>query len=116
LVEVLEVLSGVPVDQKIIDFRYTTTYYLYITKEFMPESLREAFKRAKFEQSDYEVILMTTAERLREEGELRGVLKGKIEGKIEAAMKMKDKGIDIDTILEITGLSLDDLKKAGIAA
>jgi len=39
---------------------------------------------------------------------------GKIEGKIEDVRKMREEGLPVDQILRITGLSLEDLKKAGI--
>jgi len=61
---------------------------------------------------------MTTAEKLIasgiEKGRIEGGRKGKIEGKLEAARNMILEGIGLDKVLKITGLSLDDLKKAGI--
>ncbi len=37
---------------------------------------------------------------------------GKKEGKIEAALKMYKKGSDLETISDITELSINELKKA----
>ncbi|MBF2058071.1 MAG: Rpn family recombination-promoting nuclease/putative transposase [Cyanobacterium sp. T60_A2020_053] len=39
-------------------------------------------------------------------GELRGELKGKLEGKLEIALNLLKKGLTINEIVEITGLSL----------
>lgn len=46
-----------------------------------------------------------------EQGILKGKIEGKAEGKIEAAKKMLDKGFDVEDISDITGLSLDEIKK-----
>ncbi|EJP18321.1 hypothetical protein LEP1GSC080_0089 [Leptospira interrogans str. FPW2026] len=53
---------------------------------------------------------MTTAEKLIQEGKLEG----KIEGKIEDARKMFAKGIDLNTVLEITDLTEKDLRDNGL--
>ncbi len=45
-----------------------------------------------------------------------GEIKGKIEGKLETARKMYDKGFSIEDIIDITELSEEDLKKAGISS
>ena len=47
------------------------------------------------------------------EGEAIGLMKGKEEGsyaeKLRSAKKMKDKGIDVQTIIDITGLTLEEV-------
>ncbi|WP_338092847.1 hypothetical protein [Leptospira weilii] len=53
---------------------------------------------------------MTTAERLISEGMRQGIEKGKLED----AGKMLKKGIDLNTILEITGLTEQDLRDSDI--
>ena len=49
------------------------------------------------------------------EGESRGLAKGKAEGKtegkLEIATAMKTKGLDIETIAELTGLSVEEIEK-----
>lgn len=45
----------------------------------------------------------------RQEGINRGKLEGKIEGKLEVARTMLQKGLDHDTVMQMTGLSADDL-------
>ncbi len=48
------------------------------------------------------------------EGEIKGKTEGKIEGKLETARKMHEKGFSLEEIIDITELSREDLKKAGI--
>lgn len=62
----------------------------------------EAFKR-KLAIWDYNTNLEEAEKRGKEEGE-----KGKQQ---EIAKKMKEKGIDISTIIEITGLKKEEIEK-----
>ena len=45
------------------------------------------------------------------EGEQKGKMEGFLEGKLEAARKMLKKHIPINDIVEITGLSIEDISK-----
>ncbi len=54
----------------------------------------------------YEELTVTTAERL--------ISEGIQQGKLEDAGKMLKKGIDLNTILEITGLTEQDLRDSDI--
>ena len=49
-----------------------------------------------------------------EEGRREGKIEGKVEGKLEVAKKMLKKNIDINEIMEITGLSKDEINKIDI--
>ncbi|EMP01513.1 hypothetical protein [Leptospira santarosai] len=49
---------------------------------------------------------MTTAERLRQEGEIKG--------KIETARNMLLKGVSLEFVLSVTGLTEQDLKDHGV--
>ena len=62
----------------------------------------EAFKR-KLAIWDYNTKL--------EEAEKRGKEEGEKEKQQEIAKKMKEKGIDISTIIEITGLKKEEIEK-----
>ncbi|ULH30721.1 hypothetical protein [Leptospira weilii] len=62
----------------------------------------------------YEELTMTTAERLISEGIQQGIEKGIEQEKLETAGKMLQKGIDLNTILEITGLTEQDLRDSDI--
>ncbi|WP_017859748.1 hypothetical protein, partial [Leptospira borgpetersenii] len=78
--------------------------------------LKRVLERSKLEQ--YEELTMTTAERLISEGIQQGIEqgieKGIEKGKLEDAGKMLKKGIDLKTVLEITGFSEKNLKENGI--
>ena len=50
-----------------------------------------------------------------EEAERKGIEEGKKEGKLETARVMDKKGYPFDDVIEITGLTKDQLKKAGIS-
>lgn len=82
--------------------------YIYWARDLKPTELNVVLQRSKLEQ--YEELAMTTAERLISEGMQRGIEKGKLED----ASKMLSKGIDLKTVLEITGLSEKTLKDHGI--
>ena len=51
------------------------------------------------------------AEDAEKRGKALGIRKGKKEGKQEIAKKMKDAGFEIKQILEITGLSAEEIEK-----
>ncbi len=55
------------------------------------------------DMSDYYNVINTAAE----EAEKRGLARGLEEGKLEAAKKFKELGVDIETIVQATGLSVD---------
>ncbi|EMJ59010.1 hypothetical protein LEP1GSC013_1831 [Leptospira interrogans serovar Valbuzzi str. Duyster] len=78
--------------------------YIYWARDLKPTELNVVLQRSKLEQ--YEELAMTTAERLISEGIEKG--------KLEDASKMLSKGIDLKTVLEITGLSEKTLKDHGI--
>lgn len=47
----------------------------------------------------------------RDEGKLQGKAEGRLEGKVEVAIKLKQKGLPLEMISEVTGLSSDDIEK-----
>lgn len=71
----------------------------------------------KAERERYEAILKaefnynTSMYNMRQEGLQEGIKDGKKEEKIEIAKKLLKKNMDIDEIREITGLSLEKIKK-----
>ena len=76
----------------------------------------ESLKRYRDELSHRDTEL-NARRRAREEGLAIGLKKGKEEGlaegsyaeKLRSAKKMKDKGIDVQTIIDITGLTLEEV-------
>ncbi|MGD1231201.1 hypothetical protein AAGI05_28860, partial [Escherichia coli] len=71
----------------------------------------------------HEGNIMTLAEQLKQEGEVKGFARGKLEGKLEGrlegqlegkletARNMLAEGMGLQTIMKITGLSEEQLKK-----
>ena len=55
-------------------------------------------------------VLQLESERLFELGEARGKIIGKAEGKAEIARAMLAKGMDMEVISELTGISIGELK------
>ncbi|WP_082270953.1 Rpn family recombination-promoting nuclease/putative transposase, partial [Leptospira interrogans] len=82
--------------------------YIYNVRDSKPSVLKKMLHLSRLER--YEELAMTTAEKLIQEGKLEG----KIEGKIEDARKMFAKGIDLNTVLEITDLTEKDLRDNGL--
>jgi predicted transposase/invertase (TIGR01784 family) len=87
----------------------------------LEEEMLDYIFRSRLESRELveEVIMgkqktMTLYERALEEGREEGELKGKLEGKLETARKMLVKGFSASEILEITGLSEDQLRENGI--
>jgi len=63
------------------------------------------------ENRRYEVSMI---EGSRSEGKLEGIEEGKQQEKINVARKLKQKGTDLDTITEVTGLSRKEIEKLDI--
>lgn len=82
--------------------------YIYNVRDSKPSVLKKMLHLSRLER--YEELAMTTAEKLIQEGKLEG----KLEGKIEDARKMFAKGIDLNTVLEITDLTEKDLRDNGL--
>jgi len=74
-----------------------------------------------------ENIMSTIADLIRKEAREEGIIKGKLEGimegklegermgKLESARNMLLEGISLDKVVKITGLTLEELKKAGLS-
>jgi len=58
-----------------------------------------------------EEAFMTIAEELRVEGRVQGIAQGRVAAKAEVARNLMRKGFDIAFIVEITGLSKDQLEQ-----
>ncbi|MEA5137981.1 Rpn family recombination-promoting nuclease/putative transposase [Arcicella rigui] len=93
----------------------------------IPESLREqifekVFETAEIAKFTYDQVLSyedslkyyrdlkNSLDTAREEGEAEGIIKGKLEEKIEIARKMLVMEMPIDTIIQLTGLSEEQIK------
>lgn len=69
----------------------------------------EAYKR-KLAVWDYNVSIAEATERGKSEGIEEGKIEGKIEEKVVIAKKLKRKGMDTKTIIEVTGLSKEKVE------
>ena len=82
-----------------------------VTKELeemsMDENERLEAYKARLAEWEYNY----TISKEKAEGELSGIKKGKSEKQKEIAKKMKDKKMDIASIAELTGLSIEEINK-----
>ena len=85
----------------------------------MDSAIKRAEKKLEYLSSDEEALALyraredSTHERanLIYSGRMEGRIEGKIEGKVEDAKKMISKNMPFDLIAEITGLSIEEIKK-----
>jgi len=126
LPEIMRLLPGVMERGE----RWAEIFLLYMLKtgDLEHKELLREFRRVKFKYG--EEWIMTTAERLLEEGRKQGLEKGREQGieqgieqglqkgreekALETARRMKAKGLPLTDILEFTGLSREKLREAGI--
>ena len=96
---------------------YFTRLFRYIigtSEEISPKDIMTKINNKKLKE-----VIVTVEQKLIEkgrkegikEGEERGIKKGEKRGRKETAKKMKEKGMDIQTIEEITGLSREEIEK-----
>jgi predicted transposase/invertase (TIGR01784 family) len=76
----------------------------------------DAIEKFNWNESQYDAyfkakLILEAEESLLADSYSKGENRGKIEGKIEIARKMIDKGYDKKSILEITGLTLEEIKE-----
>jgi predicted transposase/invertase (TIGR01784 family) len=90
-------------DEDIIDIRMFT---IWLTKMFRTSINQEDIDKIK-DIKETKSMLTILAEEIRKEGKIEG----KMEGKMEDAKKMKDKGLEIVFIHEITGLTIEEIEK-----
>ncbi len=86
--------------------------YIVSTRDIPERELINLIEEKKLLGGD---SMPTLAQRWIEEGEMKGKTEGKIEGKLETAKKMHKKGFSLEEIIDITELSEEELKKAGIS-
>ncbi|GIX41899.1 MAG: hypothetical protein KatS3mg129_1632 [Leptospiraceae bacterium] len=94
----------------------------YVRYSNFEKQLPEGIKMPKVYEADitdlvkphYEKGLQEGIQKGKLEGKLEGLQEGQLKAKIETAKKLVKKGIDINIIIEATGLSKKELKKYGI--
>ncbi|WP_235592105.1 Rpn family recombination-promoting nuclease/putative transposase [Leptospira noguchii] len=100
--EVFELLTGLKNESKRVEIFQKLFLYIFNVRELEPTSL---LSHSRFNR-DYEDLTMTTAEKLRKEGEF--------ENKIKTARNMFNEGFKLDIVLRITGLTEQELKDHGL--
>ncbi len=82
---------------------------VWINRIFGKKRVTVDFSRANEEEVAH--MIMESIQTLKKEGKIEGKIEGEIEGKRVVALKMKEKGFDINTISDITGLSKEEIEK-----
>ncbi|UOG50916.1 Rpn family recombination-promoting nuclease/putative transposase (plasmid) [Leptospira noguchii] len=100
--EVFELLTGLKNESKRVEIFQKLFLYIFNVRELEPTSLLSHSKISR----DYEDLAMTTAEKLRKEGEIKGLIK--------TARNMLLDGASLEYVLKITGLTEQELKDHGL--
>ncbi|MDI7219925.1 Rpn family recombination-promoting nuclease/putative transposase [Leptospira santarosai] len=105
LEEVFSLLGSLKNESKRVEILQKLFLYIFSVRELKPTEILKVLSHSRINR-DYEDLAMTTAERLRQEGEIKG--------KIETASNMLKEGFELDVVLRITGLTEQDLKDYGV--
>nr|WP_235595279.1 Rpn family recombination-promoting nuclease/putative transposase [Leptospira noguchii] len=111
--EVFELLTGLKNESKRVEIFQKLFLYIFNVREIEPTEITSLLSHSRYNR-EYEDLAMTTAEKLRKEGEIKGEIKGKIKGKIEDAKIMFKEGFELNVVLRITGLTEQELKDHGV--
>ena len=90
------------IPEKFSDPLFRRLFILSEIGKFTADELKQYEESMKY-MSDYYNVINTAAE----EAEKRGLARGLEEGKLETASKLKELGVDIETIVQATGLAAD---------
>lgn len=61
-------------------------------------------------QENYDMAMKTAIDEAREEGLEQGIERGRHEGQLELIRKMLSKGLPLEVVSDVTGLSLEELE------
>ncbi|WP_347815052.1 Rpn family recombination-promoting nuclease/putative transposase [Leptospira noguchii] len=103
--EVFELLTGLKNESKRVEIFQKLFLYIFNVREIEPTEITSLLSHSKISR-DYEDLAMTTAEKLRKEGEIKGLIK--------TARNMLLKGASLEFILSVTGLTEQELKDHGV--
>ena len=93
---------------KILGGQVTKSFYSSIEELSQDKDYRFWDTRRRMEKAAHEKYITEKGEK---KGLKKGLEKGRIEGKEEIILKMKQKGMSLSKISEITGLSKEEIKK-----
>ncbi|MDI7165294.1 Rpn family recombination-promoting nuclease/putative transposase [Leptospira santarosai] len=100
----LSLLLEVEEESKKVAILRKLLLYIYWVRDYKPSELKGILQRSNLDE--YKELIVTTAQRLISEGVEKE--------KFGVARKMLAKGIDLETVLEITGLTEKTLQEHGI--
>ncbi|EMS83053.1 Rpn family recombination-promoting nuclease/putative transposase, partial [Leptospira noguchii] len=103
--EVFELLTGLKNESKRVEIFQKLFLYIFNVREIEPTEITSLLSHSKISR-DYEDLAMTTAEKLRKEGEIKGLIK--------TARNMLLDGSSLEYVLKITGLTEQELKDYGV--
>ncbi|WP_242602918.1 Rpn family recombination-promoting nuclease/putative transposase [Leptospira noguchii] len=103
--EVFELLTGLKNESKRVEIFQKLFLYIFNVRELEPTEITSLLSHSRFNR-DYEDLTMTTAEKLRKEGEIKGLIK--------TARNMLLDGASLEYVLKITGLTEQELKDHGL--
>jgi predicted transposase/invertase (TIGR01784 family) len=92
--------------EPIFEKAFLTLEEANLTKEQL-----EQYQKSLLTYWELKGVVDTARDEGKEEGRLEGRLEGKLEGKLEVAMKLKHKELPIEIIIDVTGLSRDEIEK-----
>ncbi len=103
----LENFDHIP--QRLKDKIFIKAFEIAEIAQFKPDQM-DAYESSLKYYRDIKNVVDSSYINGAKEGEIKGRIEGKLEGKYETAKKMISKGYDINEIIELTGLSEDDIK------
>ncbi|WP_161938480.1 Rpn family recombination-promoting nuclease/putative transposase, partial [Leptospira interrogans] len=94
-------LTGLKNESKRVEIFQKLFLYIFNVREIEPTEITNVLSHSRYNR-EYEDLAMTTAEKLRKEGE------------IKIARNMLKEGFKLDVVLRITGLTEQELKDYGV--
>ncbi|EJP17608.1 hypothetical protein LEP1GSC080_4850 [Leptospira interrogans str. FPW2026] len=103
--EVFELLTGLKNESKRVEIFQKLFLYIFNVREIEPTEITSLLSHSRYNR-EYEDLIMTTAEKL--------IQKGEIKGKIETARNMLLNGASLEFVLKVTGFTEQELKDHGL--
>ncbi|MCL8312652.1 Rpn family recombination-promoting nuclease/putative transposase [Leptospira interrogans] len=103
--EIFELLTGLKNESKRVEIFQKLFLYIFNVRELKPTEITNLLSHSRYNR-EYEDLIMTTAEKLKKEGEIKG--------KIETARNMLLNGASLEFVLKVTGFTEQELKDHGV--
>uniref|UniRef100_UPI0009E6194F Rpn family recombination-promoting nuclease/putative transposase n=1 Tax=Leptospira interrogans TaxID=173 RepID=UPI0009E6194F len=98
-------LTGLKNESKRVEIFQKLFLYIFNVREIEPTEITNVLSHSRYNR-EYEDLIMTTAEKL--------IQKGEIKGKIETARNMLLNGASLEFVLKVTGFTEQELKDHGL--